>query len=95
MGQNYPSNVVFILQKLITLSTTITGEDGEEYYLSEVIAFILRAIKERVQKEFKNWGPDFEIYKFEWVITVPAIWSIQARSRDMMRQAAYLVSLLY
>ena len=82
--------MICVLQNL-TINTTIEGEDGEKYYLCEVIAFILRAIKERVQKEFKNWGREYEIHKFEWVITVPAIWSIQAR--DMMREAAYLVRL--
>ena len=62
-----------------------------EYYLIEVIATILKKVKERVIQFFETAPSGYKIDDFDWVITVPALWGIQAR--DMMREAGYLVSI--
>ena len=64
-----------------------------EFYLIEVIAIILRKIKEKLVIFFKNREGGYKIEDFDWVVTVPALWGLQAR--DMMREAAYLVSTIY
>ena len=53
-----------------------------------MIAIILRKIKEKLGYFFENRG-GYKIENFHWVLTVPALWDLQAR--DMMREAAYLV----
>ena len=62
------------------------------YYLIEVIATILKLIKKRLTNIF--WQRDkpggYKMEEFDWAITVPALWG--ERARDMMREAAYLVS---
>ena len=60
-----------------------------EYYLIEVIAIILRKIKEKLENFFKNREGGYKIKEFHWVLTVPAMWGL--RARDMMREATYLV----
>ena len=64
-----------------------------EYYLIEVIAIILKKIKEKLTHFFKNREGDHKIEEFHWVLTVPALWGL--RARNMMREAAYLVSTLH
>ena len=57
-----------------------------------MIATILKLIKKRLTEFF--WQKDkpggYKMEEFDWVITIPALWGEQAR--DMMREAAYLVS---
>ena len=48
----------------------------------EVIAFVLRYLKDELKRRFSSAD-------FDWVITVPAIWN--AGGKQMMREAAYLV----
>ena len=64
-----------------------------EYYLIEVIAIILRKIKEKLGDFFKNRQGDHKIEDFHWALTIPALWGL--RAREMMREAGYLVSRLH
>ena len=62
----------------------------EQYYLVDIIAFILKYLKDQL---FEALGKDIpDKNQFEWVVTVPAIWDI--RGKQMMREAAYKVSSL-
>lgn len=64
------------------------GSNGKQYYLMEVIALVLKKVKERVRdKLFTRFGLDID--SFSWVLTVPALWGESARR--MMKEAAYLV----
>ena len=75
---------------------------GANYYVIEVIAFVLNHLKfkfeeelemsnHRVQQESENVKPKLlEAFDFTWVITVPAIWN--EKGKQMMREAAYRVS---
>lgn len=63
--------------------------NGKEYYLVEVIAFILKHFRDQLLVQLKA-VPQMKASDFDWVITVPAIW--HAKGKQMMRQAAYLVS---
>ena len=63
---------------------------GGLYYLVEVIAFVLSHLKDELMKHLSTSGFEFSPMDFEWVITVPAIW--KAGGKQMMREAAYLVS---
>ena len=64
-----------------------------DYYLIEVIAIILRKVKEKLTLFFNNREGDHKIEDFHWVLTVPAMWGLRARS--MMREAGYLVITLH
>ena len=56
----------------------------------EVIAFILKYLKDQLIDHLSQNARPWETTDFDWVITVPAIWD--ARGKRMMREAAYLVS---
>ena len=58
----------------------------------EVIAFILKYLKEKLVDHLSITITPLKASEFDWVITVPAIWD--ARGKGMMREAAYLVSIL-
>ena len=69
----------------------IQSLDGEEYYLVEVIAFVLLHLKNLLINHLLNSGIyNPSPFDFDWVITIPAIW--KARGKQMMREAATLVS---
>ena len=68
------------------------GSDGKKYYLVEVIGLILKNLKEIIERYFETRGGLCKIEEFDWVITVPALWG--ERARDMMREAAYVVSFI-
>ena len=67
----------------------VKARNGKEYYLVEVIAHILKYLKDELIKKMKraDWG--LSATDFDWVITVPAIW--RARGKQMMREAGYKV----
>ena len=72
---------------------TIKATNGTEYYLVEVVAFILQYLKNTLQKKLSEPGAEntaLELEAFDWVITVPAIW--RSKGKQMMREAAYMVS---
>ena len=66
--------------------------NGESYYLVEVVAFILRYLKDQLLT-FLSTSAQFSSTDFEWVIAIPAIWNAEAK--QMMREAAYMVSYSY
>ena len=67
---------------------TIASLDGRKFYLVEVIAFVLKYLKHKLEDHLQPLKSD----EFDWVITVPAIW--KARGKRMMREAAYMVCML-
>ena len=63
----------------------------EQYYLVDVVALILKYLKDRLYDCLRKDGHDVSRVQFDWVITVPAaIWD--NRGKEMMREAAYKVS---
>ena len=72
----------------------IKSLDGKNYYLVEVVAFVLLHLKNQLMSHLSKIGHyNPSPFDFDWVVTVPAIW--KARGKQMMREAASLVSLLY
>ena len=69
---------------------TVSDFAGNEHYLVEVIAFILKHIKTQLVERLAMTANPLKTTDFDWVITVPAIWN--AGGKQMMREAAYLVS---
>ena len=69
---------------------TVRAQDGSQWYLIEVIAFMIRHVKDWLEDQLSRSTTPLKTTDFNWVITVPAIW--QARGRGMMREAAYMVS---
>ena len=63
---------------------------SEQYYLLDVIAFILKYLKDQLYEALTRGGYDMRRVQFDWVVTVPAIWDI--RGKQMMREAAYKVT---
>ena len=68
---------------------TTTSLDGKKFYLVEVIAFVLKYLKHKLEEHLSNMQQPLKSDEFDWVITVPAIW--KARGKRMMREAAYMV----
>ena len=66
------------------------AQDGSQWYLIEVIAFMIQCAKDWFEDQLSRSATPLKTTDFNWVITVPAIW--QARGRGMMREAAYMVS---
>ena len=64
----------------------------EEYYLVDVVAFILLYLKDQLYGFLDMTDLDMSQVEFDWVVTVPAIWD--ARGKQMMREAAYKVVVL-
>ena len=66
------------------------AQNGKEYFIMEVIAMMLKYIKERLfTDEFLKDPRKPKPSDFHWVITVPALW--KTSGKQMMRQAAYKV----
>ena len=65
----------------------VSSFTGGSYYLIEVIAFIIKHLKEKLLGD--QLRGQYKSTDFDWVITVPAIW--KARAKRMMREAAYMV----
>ena len=62
---------------------------GQKFYLLEIIALILKYLKDSLIEHLSLGFKRLKTTDFDWVITVPAIWD--ARGKRMMREAAYLV----
>ena len=78
-----------IIVQQVNRDMTVKAKNGKEYYLVEVIAHILKYLKDQLLKKLKGAGYELEATDFDWVITVPAIW--RARGKQMMREAGYKV----
>ena len=68
----------------------IKASNRKEFYLVEVIAFVLKYLRENLEKHTLRES-ELTAADFDWVITVPAIW--RSRGKRMMREAAYQVIL--
>ena len=62
---------------------------SEQYYLVDVVAFILKYLKDQLYETLDKSDLMMSHVQFDWVVTVPAIWD--AQGKQMMREAAYLV----
>ena len=62
----------------------------EKYNLVDVVAFILKYLKDKLYNDLGKSDVKLSQVQFDWVVTVPAIWDI--RGKQMMREAAYKVS---
>jgi len=62
---------------------------SERYYLVDVVAFILKYLKDQLYVALGRTDLHMSHVQFDWVVTVPAIWDI--RGKQMMREAAYKV----
>jgi molecular chaperone DnaK (HSP70) len=71
----------------------VKAKNGKEYFLVEVIAHILKFLKDELIKKMKRADWALNATDFDWVITVPAIW--RARGKQMMREAGYKVLIHY
>ena len=70
---------------------TIKAKNGEEYYLVDVIAQILKYLKSELIEKLKHAGLRKGATDFDWVITVPAIW--KDSGEQIMKEAGYKVTL--
>ena len=64
---------------------------SEQYYLLDVVAFILKHLRDQLYEALGKSDLDMSRVQFDWVVTVPAIWDI--RGKQMMREAAYKVTI--
>ena len=71
----------------------MTSLSGEQYYLLEVIAYVLKHLKQRLRDKLSRAAPELTTADIHWVITVPAIW--KQDGKQMMREAAYKVTDLH
>ena len=78
-----------ISMQYINREKTVKAKNGKEYYLVEVIAHILKYLKDELIRKLNRADMELEATDFDWVITVPAIW--RARGKQMMREAGYKV----
>ena len=62
---------------------------NEQYYLVDVVAFILKYLKDQLYEAVGKSSLDMKCVQFNWVVTVPAIWDVHGK--QMMREAAYKV----
>ena len=63
---------------------------GEKFYLVEVVAFVLKHLKEvLIQRLTAQLGYDVHPADIQWAITVPTIWTY--KEKQLMREAACLV----
>ena len=83
---------IHILQA-VNREMKVKAKNGTEYYLVEVIAHILKYLKDELIKKLKRAEYPLEATDFDWVVTVPAIW--RARGKQMMREAGYKVSVFF
>ena len=68
----------------------VKASNGKEFFLVDVIAQILKYLKEEfLVKHLQRGGHSFNATDFDWVITVPAIW--KAKGKQLMREAGYKV----
>ena len=70
----------------------VKASNNKEYYLVEVIAHILKYLKDELIRILNLSNLDVTATDFDWVITVPAIW--KAKGKQMMREAGYEVILV-
>ena len=67
----------------------MSAANGKKFYLVDVIAQILKYLKNELLESLTRAGHPLKVTDFDWVVTVPAIW--KARGKQMMREAGYKV----
>ncbi|XP_011409828.1 PREDICTED: heat shock 70 kDa protein 12A-like [Amphimedon queenslandica] len=77
--------------KINSINLNNDSTEVNEWYLIEVIAYILCYMKDEFIKCITMAGAALTAQDFDWVITVPAIW--QNKGKQMMREAGYLAGL--
>ena len=75
--------------RIHSINLSKDSSESNDWYLIEVIAFILRYLKNELIKRLSMAGISLKSEDFHWVITVPAIW--QVKGKQMMREAGHLV----
>lgn len=75
--------------KDVSRETSIFSLFGGEFYLVEVIAFVLKHLKILLVKDLERLKANINLANVHWVLTVPAIW--KQEGKQMMREAAHLV----
>ena len=92
----YPPLQILVPMNFITQNVhrnmTTKSSNGREFYLIEVIAFVLKFLKNELEHHMENLVSLLKGTDFDWVVTVPAIW--KARGKRMMREAAYMVGIV-
>ena len=81
------TTVVFYLQKEITSKLKIKATNGKELSAVDVFAKSLEYMKTITLAKLE--GFDNTAWKILWTITIPAIWSLDAK--QIMQEAAYKV----
>ena len=79
--------------RISSINLSQDSSERNDWYLIEVIAFILRYLKDELLTCLSKGGISLTTKDFHWVITVPAIW--QEKGKQMMREAGYLVHITY
>lgn len=79
----------------INRMTTVESDNGKKYYLRDVIAHSLHYLVSKALASVNSYlviqnMSRLSAKDIDWVLTVPAIW--KASGKQMMREAAYLVS---
>ena len=70
----------------------IRANNGKEYYLMDVLAQVLKYLKnELIVNTLQRAGHDLKATDFNWVIAVPP--TCGARGKKMMREAGHKVNL--
>ena len=84
-----PSFTFFCLQNVNRDMPVSPINSSEQYYLVDIVSFILKYLKDKLYEAVAKSGLDMSQFQFDWVVTVPAIWDV--RGKQMMREAAYKV----
>ena len=82
----------FAFQEL-NRETVVQSFSGDKYYLVEVIAFILKYLKDTLEKRLARTVYPLGAMDFHWVIAVPNVW--KTRGTCLFREAACMVSTIY
>jgi molecular chaperone DnaK (HSP70) len=81
--------LLLLLLQAVNRKMTVKAKNGKEYYLVEVIAHMLKYVKDELIRILRGSDLKVTATDFDWVITVPAIW--KAKGKQMMREAGYKV----
>ena len=65
---------------------TVQAQDGSQWYLIEVIALMIRSVKEFLEDHLSRSATPLKATQFNWVITVPPIWQNSRQNAMMTRR---------
>ncbi|XP_053403764.1 heat shock 70 kDa protein 12A-like [Mercenaria mercenaria] len=78
----------FLYNKKIHRSTELEAANGNKMNAKEVVAAVIKYLKDHLILELATRGTSFEKDDILWILTVPAIWTDPAK--QFMREAAYM-----